>query len=167
MVQLPFSLESRPIQSLSNSSTPSSPAQQKESLPQFDPVTVAKEAVTEDLEIGTLVELRKDGEPFFGVVRWIGWLNNESVKGVGVELVIIADRCSWCITEGTCRSAPVVLSAELSHSLIFRRRRFWEPAMDGTTAPSSLPVLRARQHSHCLHTSGWTSDSEMRKMTMI
>ena len=41
----------------------------------------------QDIDLGSLVELQLEKQPFYGVVRWIGWLYDEDAKGVGVELV--------------------------------------------------------------------------------
>ena len=40
------------------------------------------------IENGTLVELSLKGQPIYGVVKWIGWMDESDMKSVGIELVI-------------------------------------------------------------------------------
>jgi hypothetical protein len=83
-----------PVTSSRGSSAPPTPPPKPARPPPEEPKFRRLDpSVTTDnhrcLELGTLVELcsEPDGDPVFGVVRWIGWLPEYDRSGVGVELV--------------------------------------------------------------------------------
>ena len=73
------------------SPAPPPPPKRIEPPPTFDDLegSSALDLGLESIEIGTLVSLKSDGIPIYGVVRWIGCLPESDLEMAGIELVKI------------------------------------------------------------------------------
>lgn len=56
--------------------------------PSFECLDDGGVCTDKSIENGTLVQLSLKGQPIYGVVKWIGWMDESDMKSVGIELVI-------------------------------------------------------------------------------